>query len=273
MFARYRVDNLNAIIINYFTCVAAASLFLGSFAIPVDLFSQRWFPYALLMAFMFIIGFNVMALAFQKAGVALTVIIVKMSLILPVVFAVVFYSESLGYLKALGIIAAISAIILVNLPGKKEAHELHLTTDILMLPVLAFVMSGVIEIILYFVQVEQLLMGDDLIFVATSFGMAGIIGTLYSVYRLAKNKIGLKTKDILAGISLGLPNFLTIYLLLYLLKQGWEGSVLFPLNNIGILTLTALVGIIFYNEKMNLKKGIGLILSTAAIFLIGMSQS
>ena len=267
-FDHYGVDNLNAIIINYFICVIGASLSIGEFIIPSDFLSKAWFPYAILMAGFFIVGFNIMALSYQKSGVALTVIISKMSLILPVIFAVSFYGESLGILKVIGILVAIAAIVLVNLPEKGIEK---ISTQILLLPILVLILSGFIEINLFYVQVEKLVTDDSLQFVVTSFGLAGVFGLVLSLYRMFKMKIIPNMKDVLGGITLGLPNFLTIFLLLYLLKEGWEGSVLFPLNNIGILLLTTFVGWILYKEKINLLKGIGLLLAIVAVVFIGMN--
>lgn len=212
-----------------------------------------------------------MALSFQKAGVALTIIIQKMSLIIPSAFAITLYGESLPLLKLLGMIAAIAAIVLVNLPERKTEGELHLSPDILILPILTFLLSGLIEIVLFYTQASGRLNGDDIQFTATSFGLAGIFGLAYSMKDLFLHKKWIRVKDIVAGIGLGLPNFLTIFLLVYLLSDGWEGSVLFPLNNIGILICTALVGVLIFSERLKLNKVIGLITGALAILLISLS--
>lgn len=268
-FAKYEVDNLNAIIVNYLLSIAIASILTGHFIIPNDLLSQPWIFLSFLMAILFIVGFNLMALSFQKAGVALTVVIVKMSLILPVLFAITLYDEALPIIKALGILSAIAAIILVNMPTKEgNQKKKKISLQLLLLPIIVWLLSGLIEVILYYVQAERLVTDDSLTFVATSFGMAGILGIIYSIYRGITQNIFPKKKDIIGGLSLGLPNFLTIYLLLYLLGDGWEGSVLFPINNIGILLLTSLLGVVLYKEKIDLLKGVGLALSLLAILLL-----
>jgi len=272
-FEKYGIDNLNAIIINYFTCIIVASIATGGFIIPLNLIDQPWFYYSLLMGIFFIFGFNLMGYSFQKAGVALTVIIAKMSLILPVIFAITLYNESLRVTKLMGILAAIAAIIFVNIPSNKvELQKLKISAFIILLPVLVWLLSGFIEITLFYVQIEELVTDDSLTFVVTSFGIAGILGLTFTSFRMLKSQIYPTTKDLIGGLVLGLPNFLTIYLLLYLLKEGWEGSVLFPLNNIAILLLTALVGFIFYKERINTMKGVGLFLSLVAIVLIGMNS-
>jgi len=269
-FDKWGVNLLNAIVINYFVCVLVASLISGSFIIPSDLFSLAWAPYAFLLACLFIVGFNLLGYSYQKAGVALTAIVSKMSLILSAGFPILFYSESFTLFKSLGILAGIIAIILVNLPDKTDQESsIKLDFKILILPILVWLLSGIIEILLYYVQVEEYVTGSSMVFVSTAFGIAGIFGLLYSGFISLKSGIYPKMKDVMGGFILGLPNFFTIFLLLYLLEQGWQGSSLFPLNNIGILLLTALIGWLAYKEKMNSKKVIGMVLSLAAIVLIG----
>ena len=270
-FSKYQIDNLNAIIINYFVCVIVASIALGHFVIPVDLLSMKWIGFSVVLSLCFIIGFNLMAYSFQKAGVAITAIVAKMSLVLPVIFAVVFYNESMQLLKSLGIISAIAAIVLVNIPSTKNEMNLSISNAVLILPLLVWILSGLIEIVLYYVQVEGYVTNDSMIFVASSFGIAGLLGMLYSIYRAKTSGLYPTTKDLVGGIVLGVPNFMSIYLLLYLLEKGWEGTVLFPINNVGILLLTALVGIIFYKEKVNSLKIFGMILSVIGIILIGIN--
>ena len=269
-FSQYKVNNHNAIVINYAVCVTVASIAIGEFAIPAELFSKPWFPFALMLAILFITGFNVLALAFQKCGVALTIIIQKMSLIIPVVFAVSLYGETLGWLKIVGIVSALGAIVLVNYPTKEMQQDFPRAW--LIFPILAFLMSGLIEIDLYYVEAEKLVGEDGLKFTASAFGMAGVLGLLFTIYKSLRGQGFFKKKELIGGLLLGLPNFLTIYLLVVLLQMGWEGSVLFPVNSIGILLLTAVVGIIAYKESVNQLKLGGLVLATLAIVLVGLSQ-
>ena len=269
-FAKYKVDNHNAIVINYAICVITASLAIGSFAIPMDLISRPWFPYALILSLLFITGFNILASSFQKCGVALTIIIQKMSLILPIIFAVTLFGESMNFLKIGGVVAAIGAIVLVNYPSNNNA--LNFNRKWLILPLLTFVMSGMIEIDLYYVEVANLIGEDGLVFTASAFGMAGMFGLGYTIFRMISGHHFISKKEIIGGIILGVPNFLTIYLLLVILKLGWEGSVLFPVSSVGTLLMTALVGIVVYKESVNNLKVSGLLLATLAIALIGLSQ-
>lgn len=270
-FQRYQIDNLNAIIINYAVCVIVASFVLGQFAFPMDLFSKPWAPWAFGLSLLFISGFNIMALSFQKSGVALTAIIQKMSLVLPAAFAIALYGEALTILKGLGILAALAAVILVNFPSDDDAPKFSFTDPIIILPLLTFIMSGIIEIILFYVEVEGMVQDEGILFTATSFGLAGILGSIYSLYRGFMGGIWPGGKELAAGLTLGIPNFMTIYLLVFLLSRGWEGSVLFPINSVAILIGTSLIGFLLYKEEADYYKILGIVLGVVAIVLISNS--
>jgi len=270
-FDRWNIDNLFAIVINYVTCVVFASLIIGQLAVPVDLFERAWWPFSFMLAVLFIVGFNIMALSFQKSGVALTAIVQKMSLVVPASFAIALYGEPLGWGKGVGIGLTLLAIFLVNWPSKNDDQGIRLMSPIIILPLLTFILSGIIEVILYYVEAEELVLEDGMLFTASSFGQAAVLGAVASIYRIIKIARKPGWKELAGGISLGLPNYLSIYLLVFLLSQGWEGSILFPVNSIGILILTSLVGFIFYGEKADRMKVLGILFGISAIFLLSLT--
>ncbi len=272
-FNRYKVDNLNAIITNYATCTVTASLLIGHRAIPENAWSKPWFPYALILGVMFIIGFNLMALSIQKVGVSLTTIIQKMSLVMPAVFAIVYFDESAGFLKILGITLALSAIVLVNWPDKKTKARINWTDPLLVLPIMVFLLSGLIELGLFYIEAKGLTAGENAEFTATCFFFGGLLGAVYSLYRYLVNGHKWQVRDIIGGTILSIPNYFTIYLLLAMLSKGWDGSVLFPLNSIGILVVSTVVGALFYQERLTRMAQIGLFLALVAIILINVSLS
>ena len=137
------------------------------------------------------------------------------------------------------------------------------------LPLSVFFLSGLIEILLFYVEVSGQVSGDGIYFTATAFGLAGCIGSLLVLFRIITKRARFTIRDFAGGVLLGLPNYLSIYLLVYLLAQGWEGSILFPLNNVSILLMVTLIGAIIYKEKLDRLKMLGLGFGIIAIVLIG----
>lgn len=271
LFHRYNIDNLQAIVVNYFVCVATAMAVKGGSPIPSDLSTQPWFYYALGLGFIFIIVFNLMALTVQHFGVVVATIFQKMSLIAPTLLAILVYGEHAGIAKWVGILCSVLAIILLSYQKSDIAIEEKKTSTLLWLfPLLTFAGSCMIDASLYLIEKKNLAQNGDIGFVASLFLFAGLNGLLILVIQLIRQKTKLAWKNVLGGIALGIPNFFSIYLLVLALQQGWGGSIVFPVNNVGILVVGAIFGLVFFKEKLTPYKLAGFALAILSIVLITM---
>lgn len=271
LFHRYNIDNLQAIVINYFICVATAMVVKGGSPIPTDLSAQPWFYYALGLGFIFIIVFNLMALTVQHFGVVVATIFQKMSLIAPTLLAILIYGEQAGIAKWIGIFCSVLAIVLLSYQKSDIAEGEKKTSALLWLfPFLTFAGSCMIDASLYLIEKKNLAQNGDIGFVASLFLFAGINGLLILTIQLFSGKTKLAWKNIIGGIALGIPNFFSIYLLVLALQQGWGGSIVFPVNNVGILVVAAIFGLVFFKEKLTPYKLAGFALAILSIVLITM---
>jgi multidrug transporter EmrE-like cation transporter len=75
---------------------------------------------------------------------------------------------------------------------------------------------------------------------------------------------------ILHGILLGIPNFLSAYFILKVL-QHFPGAIAFPLNNIGIIVLSVVVGRLIWQERFEKKTAAAIVIAAAAVVLLNMS--
>ena len=265
LFAKYEVDLLQGIVINYFVCLATASAVLGSFALPDDLFSQPWIWYAVMLGFVFVLTFNIMGKTIKEAGVMASTIFQKMSFVAPTIVAAAFFGDPFGWMKMTGIILALLALILIQWPS--DADRTAMKTGLKWL-ILTFLASCFIDTCLYYIDANQIAPGGDIHFVASLFFFAGCFGAIALIYNFIKGTSKFSTKSVIAGVGLGIPNFFSIYLVLVLLSEGWQGSVLFPINNIGILTLSSIIGILFFKEAFSWLKLGGFAVAVTAIVLI-----
>ncbi len=265
VFPKYGIRNFPTIVVNYFVSICVGSLLAGEFVIKSDIFSSAGLPYAVALSILFITGFNILGRSFQLFGIAFTTIIQKMSILISAFYAILVYNDPTSLSKLAGLLVAIIAIIFVNyVPKVKRGEPTAFKPVQYLYPFGAFLLSGIIEVILLIVGIEGH-MTNSIEFVSSAFGMAGVLGTIYIVFT---HRPILKTKEIGAGILLGIPNFLTIYLLISLVEQGWDGSVLFPLNNIGVLVASTLVGYLLFKEAFDKYKLIGILAALLSIYLI-----
>ena len=268
LFKTYKIDTFQAIVFNYITCVIVGSLTMGRFPLNKESISEPWFPYSIILGFLFIIGFNILAITVQRIGVTMASVAQKMALVISVSFTLWYFSESLNLLKILGFIAAFGSIILVNLPSKKkDTLEPDLSKNWYLF-ILTMLFSGLIESMLFYVEAKDYSDNADIGFIVGLFGIAAILGSVIVIAGLTIGKLTFAFRNVLAGIALGIPNFFTIYLLLVLINQGQEGSEIFPILNVSIILGAALVGLLGFKEKLTGVQWIGFMLGLACILLI-----
>ncbi len=268
-FERYEIDTLQAIVVNYFVCVACATITLGEFPVEAGFWKEDWFPYAFFLGFIFISGFFTAATTVQKFGVTINAIMMKMSIVLSVSCALYLYDETINGLKILGILAALAAIILSNLPNKNNPiFKNKIPFWLWLLPFYTWVSSAIIEIVLQYVENRVEAPSSDVAFVAFLFGTAGVIGVCILTFLYLTGKKTFHFRNILGGIALGIPNFGSIYFLVKVLGVGWEGSVVFPVNNVAIIVLSSVLAYFFLQEKLSNWNTLGLGLAVISIILI-----
>lgn len=268
-FDKFGVDNLQAIIVNYIVAFTLGMGLRGFDTSLIDIPEKNWFWSAFILGIIFIWLFRLMALASQKIGVSVVSITVKMSLVIPVIFGVLYYQESFGLMKIFGISLALMAVYLTTAKDKSQkSSELYIK-----LPLILFFGSGIMDTFINYNQEEVVNVDEHGLFTSSIFGMAAVFGTILLLIQHSRNKVKLKLKNVWAGIILGIPNYGSIYFLLRSLNHNnMESSIVFPINNVGIVALSVLVGVFLFSEKLNLKNKIGIALALLSIALLGIGS-
>jgi drug/metabolite transporter (DMT)-like permease len=76
-------------------------------------------------------------------------------------------------------------------------------------------------------------------------------------------------KHVLAGVFLGVINYVAVYALLKVLAlEGWESSQLFPIYSVGVVGVSALLAMLFFRERLSRRKTFGLAVGLAAVVLL-----
>src|SRR5690606_22147889 len=106
LFNQFKVNNLQAIVINYFTAAFLGYFIIGFESLPT-IISKPWFFMTIIIGVLFITLFNVMAVTTQKNGVSVASTANKMSVIIPVIAAFVLYQNTINIFKITGIAFAL----------------------------------------------------------------------------------------------------------------------------------------------------------------------
>ena len=270
-FEIFKVNNLQAIIVNYITAgvlalVADGSVLTNNFSIT-NLFQPTFIYYALIIGILFIITFNLIAFGTQKIGIAITTVSNKMSMIIPVLIGLFVFKEDKNFLKLIGIVLAILAIFFsCSKNGKLSFEKKYLPVIILV-----FIGQGIADSTLKWAQEFAINASNNNVFFATTFFTAAFSGTLFMMIQL--RKITVTLRSLLWGVILGIPNYFTLYFFVEALSAGvFESSQVFPIVNMGVIVLTAVMGIILFREHLSKSNWMGILLALIAISLITFSN-
>ncbi|MFD0797697.1 EamA family transporter [Maribacter chungangensis] len=265
LFVRYQVQTLYAIITNYVVaCLVGLIFYEGDLDIG-KLPYKSWFWGAMALGILFILVFNIMAATSQKLGVSVASVATKMSFVIPVVLSVVLYNDNLDGIKYLGIAIAVLAVYLASMKQAAESFKFSM----LLLPFLVFLGSGIIDAAIKYFQEVHVPEDEFALFSSLLFFFAGSSGLLFILVKSYKQRIKLNPRNILGGIALGVPNFFSIYFLLLALNHaGLSSASIFTVNNVGIVVLSTLLGIVLFKEKLSPKNWLGIGLAILSILLV-----
>ncbi|WP_324069891.1 MAG: EamA/RhaT family transporter [Flavobacterium sp.] len=265
LFAKFNIDALQALVVNYFVAFGVGLFFLDTFFSPQIIISQEWFKGSILLGFIFISTFYVTTITSQRNGLSVASVASKMSVIIPIILGVFLYDETLGSVKILGIIIALIAVYFTS---KKETGEIQQASN-LVFPILVFIGAGTIDSSLKYLQTFHVPSNQIGLFSSVTFFCAFSVGILILVFLSLKGKIKFAGRNILGGIALGLPNFFSLYYLVKMLEaKAFESATLFTIHNIAIVLVSTFVGILFFKERISMRNALGIGLALFALFLV-----
>jgi drug/metabolite transporter (DMT)-like permease len=264
LFAKYKVNTLQAIVFNYITAFIFGFSLYGNQLNEAALTNLQWVPFIFICGFLFIFSFLIMAISSQKNGVALTSVAVKMSMAMSMVLMIIWYGEKISALKIIGIVLAILGVLFMSLPSKKKLSKE--AKPIMWMLVVLFIGGGALDFTLNFTLNNVLQNLPASLFSAFGFAIAGIIGLLIMTYNLITKKSTFAFRNVLAGVALGIPNYFSIYLLMVSYDAlPWTDSTILAVTNVSVVLISALMGFIAFKEELTSRKVFGLLAAVSAI--------
>jgi drug/metabolite transporter (DMT)-like permease len=209
--------------------------------------------------------FYLLAITTQKAGVAVSSIALKMSMVIPICLGFIIYDDLFNIQKATGISFSVIAVILVSI--NKGNFKISKTAAIL--PFILFLGGGLVDTSLKFIQHNHLNDNNINLSLMSIFIVAGVSGSVIIIMNYYLKKIKLQLFSILGGIVLGILNYYSLYSLLKALAlPGAESSTIFAIVNVAIVITSTILSILIFNEQLGKLKKAGLICAIVAILLL-----
>jgi drug/metabolite transporter (DMT)-like permease len=210
-----------------------------------------------------------MAISAQKNGIASTSVAVKMSMALSMLGMILIYKEAISFLKISGVVLALLGVFL--LAGANKGTNKNSASFML---VILFFGSGLLDLHLNYAQKVALSNLSPPLFTAFGFGLAGCIGlVVYIIQGIRSSYKPVRAKNIIAGVTLGIPNFYSIYFILKSYRTlNWQDSSVLAVANVSIVILSVFVGLLVFKEQVNKIKIAGIFSALLAITLLYLSS-
>ncbi|HNQ12463.1 MAG TPA: EamA/RhaT family transporter [Bacteroidia bacterium] len=270
LYKTFRVNTGHAIVVNYF--VASSIAFGANSDASIAALSSFFhlLPITLIIGLMFIVVFNITGFSSQSAGISVTSVAAKMSMVIPIFFGLFLYNDSLNFTRIIGIISALIAVYIINKPDKNNAQE----KKDLWLPVLVFAGSGLVDSSIKYAQHFYMTNENRQLLIAMLFGSAGLLGVLHYAFNVIYKKDSiLNLRSIIGGLILGIANYFSLHFLLLCFQYpGSESAMIFSIVNIGVVLLAAICGYLFLNETLNGGKLLGVLIAVFSIIILYSSK-
>ena len=182
-FSIFKIDNLQAIVINYVVCVITGLVFMGDFDAlkSIDL-TASWSWFAIFIGFLLVIGFYSATLTAQKMGVSITSVASKVSMMFPILFSLFFLkieSKEFSALNYMGMFLAVASIYLGSLREGISVSKNLSKAAMFLLPFAVFVIGGLIDISINYSNYKLINAQNEAVFPIVLFVGAAIIGASF----------------------------------------------------------------------------------------------
>ncbi|MGM0665799.1 MAG: hypothetical protein ACQETA_00625 [Bacteroidota bacterium] len=259
-----KLDTFRIIVINYFTAAILGFSFAGLPSLSV--LNTGWINMAVIIGILFIVMFFVIALSTQKAGIAVTSVASKMSVVIPISFSLFYFKEEISILKISGILLAIAAVFMTTYSRERKEKR---GIQVIILPVVLFLGAGLIDSLIKYTQELHIVDQGSLMFSSVLFSVSALTGIVFSFFRKRPGETNRFIQIIIAGIILGVVNFGSLYGLIMALESNiFDSSIIFGINNMGIVVLSVSIALIFFGEKLSVLNKAGIVLSILTIIFL-----
>lgn len=262
---RFKTDLVKLITVNY---LVAALLGFSFNHYPISLYSvftAEWMPFALLIGLSFILMFFLIGYSTRRSGIAVTSIAGKMSMVIPILFSVLYFSEKSSLLKTIGLVLAVISVFLSSYrPLSKKSNLL-----LIVLPIAIFIGTGITDSVVKYAQTYFVSNSMTMLFSAVVFLTALIIGLFYLFINPKSLSKAISIAELIGGTILGIANFGSLYFFIHALNNSkFDSSVVFGLNSLGIVLLSILTGSVLFQEKLSKVNFTGIFFAVTSILIL-----
>lgn len=219
--------------------------------------------YSVLFAITFCVVVFFQFLAIKTGPLALTALVISFSLLIPIVYGLIFLDENLSVYGIVGISALVLSLVLVN-EYKKE--EIKITKKYVFYLILAFLGNGFCTT---FQKMHQIVFDGKFggFFMFVAMAMVALFNLVMFLVKKPNKQANFYSKGSMIAGTAGLFNGLCNCLMV-ILATKLPSTVLYPTVCSGNMILLFLVALLIYHEKFKWYQCFGYALGLIAIILL-----
>lgn len=275
-FKKFKINSFHAVVINYYVCIITGIVFLNNSAfidkenISINL---PWVKLGIYTGLLFVPTFYLMALTVEKVNISVATVANKMSLVIPILFSLIFLKRGPTEVSAINIAGVLIALLAIVMTSAKQGNIKRPDTPrflLIILPAALFILGGIIDTLINYTNYTYLHGEYQTVFPLILFATASITGTVFIVIKaIIKKSMNLTLQDIAGGIILGIPNYFSLYFLLRTLSDyNNDAALVYPVVNIGIIIVASLLAVVLFKEKLSIINLTGICFSVISIILV-----
>ena len=278
IFHRKDIDANQAIFFNYLTAFVLGVLFSLNGGAVVNPLKADWLIDVIILGFIFMSGMVMLSASTRRVGVAISTVCSRASMVIPIIVSYMFIEGS-AKPKWLLIVLVLVAMTLTIWTDKPESGHKFTLLDILA-PVTVFLMFGASNSYLKVLQhrvtvndtaagLSEQVINSEISLVTASVFFVAMLMCIFSFFKKSEDgkRSPLLLKNVMGGVVLGFVNYFCTYTLMLSMKTI-DSSFLFPVHNIGIVAIGAIVGWLAFNEKLKPHQVVGIVLAAVSIALL-----
>ena len=278
IFHRKDIDANQAIFFNYLTAFVLGVLFSLQGGVVVNPLKADWLVDVIILGFIFMAGMVMLSASTRRVGVAISTVCSRASMVIPIIVSYMFIEGS-AKPKWMLICIVLVAMTLTICTDKPEGGHKYTLLDILA-PVTVFIMFGASNAYLKVLQhrvtvndtaagLSEQVINSEISLVTASVFFIAMLMCIFSFFKKGQDgkRSPLLLKNVVGGVVLGFVNYFCTYTLMLSMKTI-DSSFLFPVHNIGIVAIGAIVGWLAFNEKLRPHQVLGIVLAAVSIALL-----
>ncbi len=254
---------LNTLTVNYLVAFGVAMLVGVNQESGTELYNTTLYLFLFcgLVGMFFIGNFLVFSKSVHANGMGISIAAMRLSLLVPVLISIYFYSEFLTFAKITGIILVFGSLILL-IPKQSSIKIGSMNAGWLLL--ITFLLSGFADASLKIYEEDFSLQLNESMFMGLVFFGAFIIGLIICMVRSGPL---IRSKEIILGAAIGIPNLYSAVFMIYALNDI-DGAVAFPVVNVLIVSGGTFLGLFRWKDRVSTRQWIGIATALIAILLL-----